>query len=98
MGEGGVAPEYFLYRMQWWEVNRYLNGLQRRAHTAWENTRALQWWLACMFHDKKHGSPPASPADIYQFGWEKDHQEENQPAYTPEEATAFQKEMGNHQW
>ena len=30
--------------MQWWEVNRYLAGIHRRHRTAWENTRALQWF------------------------------------------------------
>lgn len=71
MGEGGVAPDYFLHRMQWWEVNRYLDGLHRRYHTPWENTRALQWWLVRMFGDSKKGIMPNNPEDLYKFIWEE---------------------------
>ena len=67
-----MAPEYFLNKMQWWEVNHYLAGMYRRHRTAWMNTRSLQWWLACMFHDKKNGAPPQRPEDIYKFAWERD--------------------------
>lgn len=67
-----MAPEYFLNRMQWWEVNHYLAGMYRRHRTAWMNTRSLQWWLACMFHDKKNGAPPQSPDALYKFAWEDD--------------------------
>ena len=76
MGEGGVAPDYFLHRMSWWEVNRYLAGLHRRYHTPWENTRALQWFLACMFNDSKKHPAPKSPQDLYKFGWEEEKPEE----------------------
>ena len=97
VGEGGLDPEYFLHKMQWWEVNRYLAGLRRRAHTPWENTRALQWWLACMFHNKKEGAPPAMPHDMYKFTWEEDDQPV-EAQMTEEEAERLQKEMDRFQW
>ena len=97
VGEGGVSPEYFLQKMQWWEVNRYLVGMRRRYHPQWENTRALQWWLACMFHDKKHGAPPSHPEDLYKFGWEEKSQPE-EPQISEEEAAEMQKMMDKFRW
>ena len=76
-----MAPEYFLFKMQWWEVNRYLSGLHRRHRTQWETTRHLEWLLTCMFHDKKNGPPPKDPQAVYTFGWEKDA-----PVLTDEDA------------
>lgn len=61
--------------MQWWEVNRYLAGIHRRHRTAWENTRALQWFLARMFGDSKKNNIPSSPQDFYKFAWEEEHHE-----------------------
>lgn len=97
VGEGGVAPEYFLYRMQWWEINRYLAGMQRRKHPLWETTRALQWWLTCMFSDRKKGSPPRHPEELYKFGWEE-NKPSNEPQLTEEEAADMQKMMDNFKW
>lgn len=77
VGEGGVSPEYFLNRMQWWEVQHYLIGLRRRYHSGWEEVRSLQWWLACMFHDKKQGAAPNHPQDLYKFIWEDEPPESN---------------------
>ena len=65
--------------MQWWEVNRYLAGIHRRHRTAWENTRALQWFLACMFNDSKKHAAPQSPQDLYKFGWEEDQPDTAEP-------------------
>ena len=96
MGEGGTQPDYFLYRMQWWEVNRYLAGLRRRYHPLWENTRALQWWLACMFTDSKKSSPPNTPQQLYQFGWEQD--KHRQTRISEQEAAELQQLISAHKW
>lgn len=96
VGEGGVSPEYFLNRMQWWEVQHYLIGLRRRYHSEWETTRALQWWLVCMFPGKNN-TPPSSAQDMYKYSWE----EESEPVesqITPEEAAAMQKMMDKFRW
>ena len=84
--------------MEWWEVNRYLAGMHRRYRTPWETTRALQWWLASMFHDPKKGSGPAKPEDMYKFGWEEDAQDQSEAQLTPEEAEKLQQEMSSHRW
>lgn len=65
--------------MRWWEVNRYLAGIHRRHRTAWENTRALQWFLARMFGDSKKNNIPSSPQDFYKFGWEEDQPDTAEP-------------------
>ena len=97
MGEGGVAPDYFLHRMQWWEVNRYLAGLHRRYHTPWENTRALQWFLACMFNDSKKHAAPKSPQDLYKFGWEEE-QTTSADEISEQDAKDLQEMMANYKW
>ena len=96
MGEGGVAPDYFLYRMQWWEVNRYIAGLHRRHRTAWENTRALQWFLARMFGDSKKNNIPNSPQDFYKFAWEEE--QTTAPDITEQDAKDLKEMMDNFKW
>ena len=82
--------------MQWWEVNRYLAGIHRRHRTAWENTRALQWFLARMFGDSKKNNIPSSPQDFYKFAWEED--QTSLPTITDEEAAELQEMMDNFNW
>lgn len=96
VGEGGINPEYFLHKMQWWEINRFLSGLRRRYHAQFEATRILQWQLACMFHDKKQGPPPQSPTDMYKFGWEE--KEEQPPQMTDEEVAEMQDLISGFSW
>lgn len=91
-----MSPDYFLHQMRWWEVNRYLAGMRRRYRPTWESTRALQWWLTCMFSDRKKSSPPAHPDDLYQFTWEK--RQPVGPQITPEEAREMQEMMNNYKW
>ena len=81
-----MAPEYFLHRMQWWEVNRYLAGLHRRKRTQWETTRHLEWILVRMFSDSKKSTPPSDPQALYTFGWEEE--EKAQPPEMSEEEYA----------
>ena len=92
MGEGGVEPEYFLYKMRWWEVNRYLNGLQSRQHPYWEMTRVIQWYLSCIYWDPKSPSPkPKHPQDLFKFPWEKEQAEAQ--AMTEQDAKDIQEEL-----
>ena len=82
--------------MQWWEVNRCLAGLHRRYHTIWENTRALQWFLACMFNDSKKHAAPKSPQDLYKFGWEEE--QTTAPEITEQDKKDLQEMMDNFKW
>lgn len=96
VGEGGIDPTYFLYRMQWWEVNRYLDGLHRRHRTAWENTRALQWFLARMFGDSKKNNIPADPQSFYKFAWEEE--QSSAAEITDDDARELQEMMQNYKF
>ena len=76
VGEGGIHPDYFLYRMQWWEVQRFINGMRRRIRPQWESVRWLGWIVAKMMGEKR----TESPEDFMTFNWEKEtdpQQEEN---------------------
>ena len=67
VGEGGINPDYFLYRMQWWEVQRFINGLRRRIRPQWESVRWLGWIVGKMMGEKK----TESPEDFMTFNWEE---------------------------
>lgn len=41
MGEGGLSPDYFLYRMTVTETESFLRGQDRRWRQQWEQTRLL---------------------------------------------------------
>ena len=69
MGEGGIAPDYFLHRMQWWEVERYIAGYRRRYRAAWETTRWLAHLNAQMLCGK---NIPSDIQEFYEFPWEKE--------------------------
>jgi hypothetical protein len=86
--------------MEWWEVNRYNVGLQRRYRAQWETTRALQWWLANMFRDPKKSSSLAKPEDMYKFGWEEEEEKErtSEPKLTEEDAKDMQELIESWKW
>ena len=97
MGEGGVNPEYFLHRMQWWEVNRYLTGMYRRQRTAWLTNRHLEWLLVRMFSDTKKSTPPSNPEDLYKFGWEEE-QTTSAAEISEQDAQELQEMMADFKW
>ena len=84
--------------MQWWEVNRYITGLHRRYHPTYESARMLQWFLACMFNDRKKHAAPQSPQDLYKFGWEEDQTDTPAPEITEQDAADLQAMMDNFKW
>ncbi|MBQ2608461.1 MAG: hypothetical protein II588_04505 [Paludibacteraceae bacterium] len=77
-------------------MNRYLAGIHRRHRTAWENTRALQWFLARMFGDSKKNNIPSSPQDFYKFAWEED--QTSLPTITEQDPQDLQDLMANYKW
>jgi hypothetical protein len=65
VGEGGVQPQYFLRHMQWWEVQRYINGMRLRARPQWESQRWLGWVVSRIM-----GSKMDEPREMMTFPWE----------------------------
>lgn len=62
--------------MQWWEVQRFINGMRRRIRPQWESVRWLGWIVAKMMGEKR----TESPEDFMTFHWEMEtdpQQEEN---------------------
>lgn len=70
MGEGGINPEYFLYRMKWWEVQHFINGYNRRKRNEWMTTRHLEYMIVRLFGNKNDANYPDTPEDLYPFSWE----------------------------
>lgn len=71
MGEGGCSPEYFLNKMQWWEVQRYINGIRRRERTAWATTRQHAFWIL-----RSLGAKIDTASDLLPLPWEKNKESE----------------------
>ena len=58
--------EYFLDKMQIWELDLIMDKLNLCLKNDWEMTREIVWSeLAC--HSKKK----IKPTDVYQFSWDK---------------------------
>ena len=67
MVECGIQPDYFLDKMQWYEVDSCLNGLEGKNKNGWEQTRFLSYITAQVNSSKK-----LKPTDIMQFTWDEE--------------------------
>lgn len=54
--------------MQMWELQRYVNGIQRRYRTEWATARWRNWTLMNMFSKK---DTSYTLEDVASFPWEK---------------------------
>lgn len=91
-----MDPQYFFYQMQWWEVQRYINGLRRRLRPQWESARFVAWVQAHSMGAKT----PTSQQDFYPFPWEKEQilsDEERQAKEAAELLLAEQCRQANQQ-
>lgn len=64
--ECGIDPDYFLDKMQWYEVEACLDGLENKGKTSWEQTRFLAYITAQVNSSKK-----LKPTDILSFKWDE---------------------------
>ena len=65
MVECGIQPDYFLDKMQWYEVDSCLNGLENKNKISWEQTRFISYIMAQCNSTKK-----LKPSDILSFKWD----------------------------
>jgi hypothetical protein len=63
--ECGINPDYFLDRMQWYEVDSCLGGLRNKEKTGWEQTRFLGYITA-----QTQSTKQLKPTDILSFDWD----------------------------
>lgn len=63
--ECGINPDYFLDRMQWYEVDSCLEGLRNKEKTGWEQTRFLGFITA-----QTQSTKQLKPTDILSFDWD----------------------------
>jgi len=63
--ECGINPDYFLDRMQWYEVDSCLEGLKNKEKTGWEQTRFLGFITA-----QTQSTKQLKPTDILSFDWD----------------------------
>lgn len=55
--------------MQWWEVQRFIDGMRKRARNQWESTRWLAWLVGKMLGGLKNID---DPQELSTFPWEKE--------------------------
>lgn len=79
----GVAPDYFLDRMTWYELGLLLDQLEYSNRDSWEQTRLTIWAVLQSQSTKK-----IKPIDILPFHWDK---KSNTQEVTREEIEAFKK-------
>ena len=98
VGEGGIAPDYFLDRMTLTEVRYFLEGLGRRNRESWEQTRIIAYVIA-----QANSTKQLKQSDILRFPWDEAKEDEKKrTSVTDEEvkrlrakAKLIEKEM-NH--
>nr|DAX88651.1 MAG TPA: hypothetical protein [Caudoviricetes sp.] len=78
VGEGGIAPDYFLDKMDFIEVESFIDGLNRRNREAWEQTRLLGFIIA-----QSNSTKTLKQTDILRFPW--DEEEKKDTCVTDEE-------------
>ncbi|MDR1335245.1 MAG: hypothetical protein LBK22_00260 [Tannerella sp.] len=61
----GISPDYFLDRMQWYEVDACLKGLGLSERAGWEQTRYI-----CYVTAQVNSRKQLKPSDILGFGWD----------------------------
>nr|WP_317473164.1 hypothetical protein [Bacteroides hominis (ex Liu et al. 2022)]MDV6156499.1 hypothetical protein [Bacteroides hominis (ex Liu et al. 2022)] len=79
VGEGGVAPDYFLDKMTLAEVRCFLEGLIRRNRESWEQTRIVAYVIA-----QANSTRDLEPSDVLCFPWDV-KEEKGQTTVTDEE-------------
>ncbi|MFK2699123.1 hypothetical protein ACIXR5_06720 [Bacteroides fragilis] len=97
VGEGGIAPDYFLDRMTLAEVRYFLEGLGRRNRESWEQTRIIAYVIA-----QANSTKQLKQSDVLRFPWDEADDEKKCTPVTDEEvkrlrakAKLIEKEM-NH--
>lgn len=97
VGEGGIAPDYFLDRMTLAEVRYFLEGLGRRNRESWEQTRIIAYVIA-----QANSTKQLKQSDVLRFPWDEADDEKKRTSVTDEEvkrlrakAKLIEKEM-NH--
>lgn len=66
VGQCGISPSYFLDEMQFYEVDLFLNGYEKRCHDGWEQTRTIAYMVA-----QVNSTKTLNPAKILPFSWDK---------------------------
>lgn len=61
----GIPPDYFLDRMQWYEVDACLKGLGMSERVSWEQTRYI-----CYITAQVNSRKQLKPSDIIRFEWD----------------------------
>lgn len=71
VGEGGIAPDYFLDKMDFIEAESFLDGLNRRNRESWEQTRLLGYIIA-----QSNSTKTLKQTDILRFPWDEEEKKD----------------------
>lgn len=70
--EGGIDAEYFLDRMQSYELDAIINGIENKQRPSWEQTRMIMYMIA-----QCNSTKSLNPIDILKFNWDEVKEETN---------------------
>lgn len=65
--QAGISPEYFLDKMQWYEVDEVLCNLAEKERESWEQTRLISYVIA-----QTNSTKRLKPTDIIKFRWDNE--------------------------
>lgn len=66
MANTSIAPEYFLDKMTWYELNGIMDEIQEKNQRSWEQTRMLATHFVNCFAEKT-----IQPVELMPFSWDK---------------------------
>ena len=64
--EGGIDPEYFLDKMQMYELSSLLKNIFKKNRESWEQARMISYVIA-----QSNSTKQLKPIDILKFSWDE---------------------------
>ena len=84
--ECGIAPEYVMDRMEWYEIETLIENKWRKERESWEQTRTVGYITAQCQSTKQ-----IDPKKIIPFPWDRENPDYSVP--TEEEREQIKREM-----
>lgn len=85
-----VSYEYFMDKLQWYELSNLVEGIPYLDRNGWEQTRAELYTLTSMFAKEK-----MKPIDVMRFAWEGEVPEEKN-TITNEDLSRLKEQAKNY--
>lgn len=88
--EGDIDPEYFLDKMQMYELSILLKNIFKKNKESWEQARLVAYVIA-----QTNSTKQIKPTDIIKFSWENEEADE-ETSITEEDRTRLREKANNY--